>query len=49
MEDMIRAIEGKLDKLRPVVDNNVFKFKEAINAYEYLNSGNQVKVYIETL
>ena len=48
MEDMIRAIEGNPDKLRPVFDENVFKFEEANTAYEYLDSGkHRGKVGIE--
>ena len=48
MEDVIRAIEGNPDKLRPVLDENVFKFEETNKAYEYLDSGkHRGKVCIE--
>ncbi|KAM0328875.1 hypothetical protein ACHAQA_005291 [Verticillium albo-atrum] len=48
MEDMVRAIEGNLEKLRPVIDENVFKFEDARQAFEYLDSGkHQGKVCIE--
>jgi NADPH:quinone reductase-like Zn-dependent oxidoreductase len=48
MEDMIRAIESSPDKLRPVIDKNVFRFEETVKALEYLESGkHQGKVCIE--
>lgn len=39
MEDMCRAIEGNLEKLRPVVDKKTFKLEEVKEAYEYQWSG----------
>lgn len=39
MEDMGRAIEGNLDKLRPVIDPKVFSLEQLKEAYEYLESG----------
>ncbi|KAI1209178.1 NAD(P)-binding protein [Annulohypoxylon truncatum] len=48
MEDMGRAIEANLEKLRPVVDPKVFKLEELKEAYEYLASGkHQGKVCIQ--
>ncbi|KAI1103591.1 NAD(P)-binding protein [Jackrogersella minutella] len=48
MEDMCRAIEGNIDKLRPVVDPKVFKLEQLKEAYDYLLSGkHQGKVCIE--
>ncbi|KAI1807041.1 putative alcohol dehydrogenase [Daldinia bambusicola] len=48
MEDMCRAIEANLDKLRPVVDPNIFTLEQTKEAYEYLASGkHQGKVCIE--
>ncbi|KAM0580667.1 hypothetical protein ACHAP6_009247 [Verticillium nonalfalfae] len=39
MEDMIRAIEGNLGGLRPVIDENIFEFEDAKAAFAYLASG----------
>jgi NADPH:quinone reductase-like Zn-dependent oxidoreductase len=48
MEEMCRAIEANLDKLRPVIDSKVFKLEEVKEAYEYQLSGkHQGKVCIE--
>ncbi|KAI1465409.1 putative alcohol dehydrogenase [Daldinia caldariorum] len=48
MDDMCRAIEANLDKLRPVVDPNIFTLERTKEAYEYLASGkHQGKVCIE--
>ncbi|KAI1506780.1 hypothetical protein F5X99DRAFT_365516 [Biscogniauxia marginata] len=47
MEDMCRAIEGNLERLRPIVDPNVFSLDQIKEAYEYLESGrHQGKVCI---
>ncbi|KAH7144280.1 alcohol dehydrogenase [Dactylonectria estremocensis] len=46
--DMMQAISGNLEKLRPVIDERVFKFEETDKAFEYLDSGkHQGKVVIE--
>ena len=48
MEDMCRAIEANLDKLRPVVDPKGFTLDEIKDAYEYQWLGkHQVKICIE--
>ncbi|KAI0145201.1 putative alcohol dehydrogenase [Xylariaceae sp. FL1272] len=48
MEDMCRAIEGNVDKLRPVVDKRVFNLEELREAYEYLEAGKHLgKVCVE--
>ncbi|KAI1392705.1 zinc-binding dehydrogenase [Hypoxylon trugodes] len=48
MEDMCRAIEANVKKLRPVIDSKVFKLEQTKEAYEYLASGkHQGKVCIE--
>ncbi|KAI1766630.1 zinc-binding dehydrogenase [Hypoxylon sp. FL1150] len=48
MEDMCRAIEGNLEKLRPVLDPKVFSLDQLKEAYEYLESGkHQAKIAIE--
>ncbi|OHE90383.1 zinc-binding dehydrogenase [Colletotrichum orchidophilum] len=48
LEDMCRAIEADLDKLRPVIDPKVFNLKQLKEAYVYLQSGkHQGKVGIE--
>lgn len=48
MEDMCRAVEGNLEKLRPVLDPKVFSLDQLKEAYEYLESGkHQAKVGIE--
>ncbi|KAI8631641.1 putative alcohol dehydrogenase [Xylariaceae sp. FL1651] len=48
MEEMCRAIEGNIDKLRPVVDSEVFTLDRMKDAYEYLESGkHRGKVCIE--
>ena len=48
MEEMCRAIEANLDKLRPVVDSKVFKLEDLKKAYEYQWSGkHQGKVCTE--
>jgi len=48
MEEMCRAIEANLDKLRPVIDSKVFKLEELKEAYDYQWSGkHQGKVCIE--
>ncbi|OLN85514.1 Zinc-type alcohol dehydrogenase C1773.06c-like protein 4 [Colletotrichum chlorophyti] len=39
MEDMGRAIEANLDKLRPVIDPQVFKLEQLKEAFKYLESG----------
>lgn len=36
MEDMNRAVEANLEKLRPIVDKQVFKLEDAKKAYEYM-------------
>jgi len=47
MEDMCRAIEANVNKLRPVVDPKIFNLEELKEAYEYMGSGsNQGKVSI---
>ena len=47
MEDMCRAIEANVDKLRPVIDSKVFKLEQLKEAYEYLSEGkHQGKVCI---
>lgn len=48
MEDMCRAIEANLDKLRPVIDSQVFKLDQLKEAFEYLKQGkHQGKVCVE--
>ncbi|KAI0149838.1 zinc-containing alcohol dehydrogenase [Hypoxylon sp. NC0597] len=48
MEDMCRAIEANIDKLRPVVDPKIFTLEQAKEAYDYLASGkHQGKVCID--
>ncbi|KAK1690064.1 zinc-binding dehydrogenase [Colletotrichum godetiae] len=48
LEEMCRAIEADLDKLRPVIDPKVFNLEQLKEAYEYLQSGkHQGKVGIE--
>ncbi|KAI0178761.1 zinc-binding dehydrogenase [Hypoxylon sp. FL1284] len=48
MEDMCRAIEGNIEKLRPVLDPKVFSLDQLQEAYEYLESGkHQGKVGIK--
>ncbi|KAI0815546.1 putative alcohol dehydrogenase [Xylaria sp. FL0064] len=48
MEDMCRAIEGNIERLRPVVDSKVFKLDRLKEAYEYMESGKYLgKVCIE--
>ena len=48
MEDMCRAIEANLGKLRPIVDPKVFTLDQLQEAYEYLGQGtHQGKVCIE--
>ncbi|KAI1657804.1 putative alcohol dehydrogenase [Daldinia decipiens] len=48
MEDMCRAIEANIDKLRPIVDPKIFTLEQTKEAYEYLASGkHQGKVCIE--
>lgn len=48
MEEMCRAIEANLDKLRPVIDPRVFALDQLREAYEYLDQGrHQGKVCIE--
>ena len=39
LEEMCQAVEGNLDKLRPVVDPNVLPLEQLKDAYEYLESG----------
>ncbi|KAB8342705.1 hypothetical protein FH972_022305 [Carpinus fangiana] len=36
MEDMCRAVEANVEKLRPVVDDKVFSLEELKEAYEYM-------------
>ncbi|EEH10396.1 alcohol dehydrogenase [Histoplasma capsulatum G186AR] len=38
MEEMCRAIEANVDKLRPVLDSKVFTLEQTREAYEYLAS-----------
>ncbi|KAI0483415.1 putative alcohol dehydrogenase [Xylaria cf. heliscus] len=48
MEDMCRAIEGNIERLRPVLDSKVFKLEELKEAYEYLEGGKYLgKICIE--
>ncbi|KAK7409513.1 hypothetical protein QQX98_008297 [Neonectria punicea] len=48
MEDMCRAIEANVEKMRPIVDPKVFTLGQVKEAYEYLLSGrHQGKVCIE--
>ena len=48
MEDMCRAVEANVDRMRPVIDPKVFKLEELKEAYEYLSLGkHQGKVCIE--
>ncbi|KAL6870134.1 hypothetical protein ACO1O0_001469 [Amphichorda felina] len=48
MEEMCRAIEANIDKLRPVIDPKVFKLEQLKEAYEYQWAGkHQGKVCIE--
>lgn len=48
MEDMCRAIEGNVERLKPVLDSKVFKLGELKEAYEYLESGRYLgKVCVE--
>ncbi|KAI1320505.1 zinc-binding dehydrogenase [Xylariaceae sp. FL0255] len=39
MEDMCRAIDGNVERLRPVLDLKVFKLEELKEAYEYMAAG----------
>lgn len=36
MEEMCRAIEANVEKLRPVVDKQVFELSKTKEAYEYM-------------
>ncbi|KAI0100075.1 putative alcohol dehydrogenase [Nemania sp. FL0031] len=48
MEDMCRAIEGNIERLRPVLDPKAFKLEELKEAFEYLQGGGYLgKVCIE--
>ncbi|CEI38602.1 hypothetical protein FVEN_g4836 [Fusarium venenatum] len=48
MEDMCRAVEANLEKLRPVVDPKVFSLEQLREAYEYQWSGqHQGKVCVK--
>ncbi|PGH01998.1 hypothetical protein GX51_04930 [Blastomyces parvus] len=48
MDEMCRAIEANVDKLRPVLDSKIFTLEQTREAYEYLASGkHQGKVAIE--
>lgn len=48
MEDMCRAIEANIEKLRPVVDSKTFKLEELKEAYEYMwAEKHQGKICIE--
>ncbi|KAL1956440.1 hypothetical protein VTO42DRAFT_7327 [Malbranchea cinnamomea] len=48
LEELCRAIEGNLEKLRPVVDPQVFTLDQVKEAYEYMWAGkHQGKVGIE--
>ncbi|EXL65544.1 alcohol dehydrogenase [Fusarium oxysporum f. sp. conglutinans race 2 54008] len=48
MEDMCRAVEANVDKLRPVVDPKVFTLEQVKEAYEYQWAGkHQGKVCIQ--
>ncbi|KAK2011695.1 zinc-binding dehydrogenase [Colletotrichum eremochloae] len=39
MEEMCKAIDAHPDKLRPIIDSEVFKLEQLKEAYEYLESG----------
>ncbi|KAM3512494.1 hypothetical protein MY11210_003837 [Beauveria gryllotalpidicola] len=39
LEDMCRAIDANAERLRPVIDSNVFGLEQLKEAYEYLQSG----------
>ncbi|KAK1948672.1 zinc-binding dehydrogenase [Colletotrichum sublineola] len=39
MEEMCKAIDVHPDKLRPIIDSEVFKLEQLKEAYEYLESG----------
>ena len=48
MEEMCKAVEANIDRLRPVVDPQVFTLEHVKDAYEYLSSGkHQGKVCVE--
>ncbi|KAI3334556.1 putative alcohol dehydrogenase [Ustulina deusta] len=48
MEDMCRAIEGNIERLRPVLDSKVFELGRLREAYEYLESARYLgKICIE--
>ncbi|KAI0837206.1 zinc-containing alcohol dehydrogenase [Hypoxylon sp. FL0890] len=48
MEDMCRAFQANIEKLRPVVDPKVFTLEQVKESYDYLSSGkHQGKVCIE--
>ncbi|KAI0854784.1 putative alcohol dehydrogenase [Xylaria cubensis] len=50
MEEMCRAIEGNLERVRPVLDEKVFKLKDVKEAYEYMESGRYLgKVCIDMI
>lgn len=49
MEDMCRAVEANVEKLRPVCDDKVFKLQDAREAYEYLQAGRNLgKICLDT-
>lgn len=49
MEDMCLAIEANLEKLRPIIDSQVFKLDQLKEAYKYLQAGENLgKVCIDT-
>jgi NADPH:quinone reductase-like Zn-dependent oxidoreductase len=48
MQDMCLAIEGNVERLRPVIDSKIFKLEQLKEAYEYQWSGqHQGKVCID--
>ncbi|KAI1750279.1 putative alcohol dehydrogenase [Xylaria castorea] len=50
MEEMCQAVEGNLERLRPMLDGKVFMLEDLKEAYEYLESGKYLgKVCIDIL
>ncbi|KAI0967623.1 putative alcohol dehydrogenase [Xylaria arbuscula] len=48
MEDMCRAIEGNIERLRPIIDPKVFKLETLKEAYEYMKDGKYLgKICVE--